>query len=419
MNIFQRKIRTIATDIKGVAAIEFALVLPLLLFLLLGGVEMWRYIDSHQRVEKAVYQIANVVSQTDFPSQNVTLDDLQTSYNTLVGRNASDGRFVVSIITRPDTANADDDSIPPAEVRYQWSNGLASRYGGEGAIVGETVSTIDLTSRDILVAVEASQPHKNLLADTMFNIGNIATRSSASTNVNNNNISRESIVVFRQGIALDQPDPDVEADLPPEPVSCGYYTEADRTNSNSAYEQGVQKYSFLFDGNYDKINDRRDGFSSVADVPHPCACYADTAAQFKGPGVNIQLAQKLASCNPELTGSNSVGCPSWTDNANTNDNAFKVYNPLYEPVHPLHDQLINEIGFDEDREYLPQVFLKCEAGSTQKEKDCNGYITENDLYEPGLRALDFEYCPNNKPRNKGNGGGSKPDPLPDATPNGA
>ena len=49
----------------GVAAVEFALVSPILFMLLLGGVEVGRYILVHQKVEKMAYSVSDVVSQLE------------------------------------------------------------------------------------------------------------------------------------------------------------------------------------------------------------------------------------------------------------------------------------------------------------------------------------------------------------------
>lgn len=54
---------------SGVAAVEFAVALPMVMVLLLGGFEMSRYVIIHQKLEKSAATIADVVSQ----SQIVTI----------------------------------------------------------------------------------------------------------------------------------------------------------------------------------------------------------------------------------------------------------------------------------------------------------------------------------------------------------
>ncbi len=50
---------------RGVAYLEFAIALPLLLALFMGAVELTRYIIVAQKVEKATITIADVVAQSD------------------------------------------------------------------------------------------------------------------------------------------------------------------------------------------------------------------------------------------------------------------------------------------------------------------------------------------------------------------
>lgn len=58
-----RYIKQIYTDTSGVALIEFLLVFPLLLLLLFGGIEIARLILIEQKLEKASYAIADIITQ--------------------------------------------------------------------------------------------------------------------------------------------------------------------------------------------------------------------------------------------------------------------------------------------------------------------------------------------------------------------
>jgi len=53
------------SDHRGVAAIEFALAVPILLSLFLGGVDVMRVMLLHQKVEKIAYAMADLVTQQD------------------------------------------------------------------------------------------------------------------------------------------------------------------------------------------------------------------------------------------------------------------------------------------------------------------------------------------------------------------
>jgi Flp pilus assembly protein TadG len=67
-----RKLRTLWRDKRGVAAIEFALLLPVLVVLFIGSLEVTFKIWSTQKAEKLAVTLADVVAQ----SQTVTMADL-------------------------------------------------------------------------------------------------------------------------------------------------------------------------------------------------------------------------------------------------------------------------------------------------------------------------------------------------------
>ncbi len=55
--------KNIFTDQSGIAATEFALLLPVLLALMLGVYEISRYILLHQKLERVAYTVADVTGQ--------------------------------------------------------------------------------------------------------------------------------------------------------------------------------------------------------------------------------------------------------------------------------------------------------------------------------------------------------------------
>lgn len=60
-----RRIRSVLSCQQGIAAIEFAISLPFLMALMLGGIELSRYVILHQKLEKVAYTVSDVVSQED------------------------------------------------------------------------------------------------------------------------------------------------------------------------------------------------------------------------------------------------------------------------------------------------------------------------------------------------------------------
>jgi TadE-like protein len=400
--IFLRK-KPFISDYRGVAAVEFALVLPLLLLLFLGGFELWRYVNTVQRIEGAAFQISNLVSQTVNPRETMSTETLKQTFNAILGGTAEKSNFVVSAIGRP-RQNANP------EVLFQQSSGLGSEYGTLGSPVSETINGINLTNRDIIVVTEVSYTHNNLLGKALENIGLIATNNKTSTDGGDGDvIKRASYMRYRRNLNFLPVNP-VAIGLPPSPISCGNYRRAYKNNDNALFENNVQQYSFLFDGGHDKLNISKkvNGkiYSAKADEPHPCTCYGDTAVQYKKDGLDIQFRQQLSTCNPALA--SQFKCPTWSQNALKARDGYEIWanqvdNPLYFNIHPQFQKL-KDLGFDQDKEYLPRVTLKCEPETTALEKECNGYVTAEDLYVPATDPLNFVKCPNNKPRAQGTGG---------------
>lgn len=58
-----RHIKNLRRCQSGLAAVEFALALPIFVALLMGGAEVARYILVHQKVEKLAFSVADVTSQ--------------------------------------------------------------------------------------------------------------------------------------------------------------------------------------------------------------------------------------------------------------------------------------------------------------------------------------------------------------------
>lgn len=95
-------------DRRGVAITEFALVLPVLMTLLYGAIEITRYIFITQKVEKLAHTVADVTGQSDKVSitqleqMMAATSDIMNPYG--MGPN---GRvFISSVYRKPGDANA-------------------------------------------------------------------------------------------------------------------------------------------------------------------------------------------------------------------------------------------------------------------------------------------------------------------------
>ena len=96
------RLRGFRDDRCGAIMIEMAFAMPVLLSLLLGGVEIARYVLLHQKLDRVASSIADLVSQ----SETIAVTDLQNIFDAAryVAKPfelAAEGTVVVSSVTNP------------------------------------------------------------------------------------------------------------------------------------------------------------------------------------------------------------------------------------------------------------------------------------------------------------------------------
>ncbi|HVY84613.1 MAG TPA: TadE/TadG family type IV pilus assembly protein [Caulobacterales bacterium] len=80
---FTARLRRFARETRGLAAVEFALIAPMMVFLLFGAVELIDALDVDQRVQNAASSLADVVSR-DTEVSNTELNGLWSALDILM-----------------------------------------------------------------------------------------------------------------------------------------------------------------------------------------------------------------------------------------------------------------------------------------------------------------------------------------------
>jgi Flp pilus assembly protein TadG len=100
-----RKLRLgrFAADEQGVAAVEFAAVLPVVLLLLLGCLEVPRFVLTYQKLARTSHSVADLVSQADEPMTNPQMQDVFRAAKMIMAPNdiVGAGKVIVSSINNP------------------------------------------------------------------------------------------------------------------------------------------------------------------------------------------------------------------------------------------------------------------------------------------------------------------------------
>lgn len=126
----------------GIAAVEFALVLPILLLLFLGGFELSRFLLIHQKVDRIAYTIADVVTQSTVVTNNQINQILSATIQIMNPFSFTDEGIVILSSVYQSGSN-------PSTVRWQRSGGgTLSRSSQIGMPSGNATLPVELTLND-------------------------------------------------------------------------------------------------------------------------------------------------------------------------------------------------------------------------------------------------------------------------------
>ena len=107
MRVGLRSLAALRRDRGGAILVEFALVLPVLIAILLGCFEATRFVLLHQKLDRAASAVADLVAQSDGITVAQVNDLFTVAEDQLSPFDlAASGRVIVSSITRPTAAAA-------------------------------------------------------------------------------------------------------------------------------------------------------------------------------------------------------------------------------------------------------------------------------------------------------------------------
>ena len=130
LNALPPRLRRFAEGEQGVTAIEFALVLPVVLLILLGCFEVPRFVLIYQKLARTSSGVADLVAQADEPLQKNQMNDIFTAGKVMMQPYdvIANGRIYVSSINNPNGGGV--------TLTWQRNNGgsvaTASKLGAAG-----------------------------------------------------------------------------------------------------------------------------------------------------------------------------------------------------------------------------------------------------------------------------------------------
>lgn len=191
---------------RAVAAIEFALIIPILILVLLGTIEITRYVMINQKITTTASNLASYISQMRLPAgSNAPLSpDLVNAYEALIEPfNPANGGFIVTSVSRDDVGS---------DVSVNWQQKFNT-----GAVSEVPDNLGDVTSR--MLPLAAGDPTDNLIVvEVFYDYDNIipgASTFSKALDFDKNLYQRTSFLAR----AMPQP---VGANVPnlPQPSGC-------------------------------------------------------------------------------------------------------------------------------------------------------------------------------------------------------
>jgi Flp pilus assembly protein TadG len=161
-------INKLLTSNQGLAAVEFALALPLLILLVFGSVEVTRSILITQKLERVSSTLSDVVSQL----QNVTgaqMGQIITASGQVMLPYdfGADGYAIVSSITKTGT------NAPIINWQYKSTGTVQASHIGVSGGVATMPSNFTMVDKDTVIVTEVFYNYKPILLGIIYNSGQL------------------------------------------------------------------------------------------------------------------------------------------------------------------------------------------------------------------------------------------------------
>ncbi|MCF8474808.1 MAG: pilus assembly protein [Emcibacter sp.] len=151
-------IKSIKDCPKGVAALEMALVAPVLIMMLLASADVVSYLIAQQKISKAAYTISNLITQMDEGLTESKVSDMMLSIGEVSKPFdlAADGKATVTTIIGMGVDGAAPDSY---EVSWQRCYGYATvsnKFGPKGTqvLTNDIPANMIVTTSQIIVVAD-------------------------------------------------------------------------------------------------------------------------------------------------------------------------------------------------------------------------------------------------------------------------
>lgn len=183
--------RQLCADRSGIAYIEFGISLPFLMFLLMGSIEMTRFILVSQKVEKTAMTISNSVAV----GSTISTSDLNNIVYAAIAvmkpySFGSNGYVIISSVAQTGTYSVNN----PPIVKWQYASSGTTGSWTQSSKIGQVTQTaalpggLTLNDKDNVIVTEVYYQFTPLIATdgiigtkTLYSVGLYKPRLGALT----------------------------------------------------------------------------------------------------------------------------------------------------------------------------------------------------------------------------------------------